>query len=63
MKNQSLQDKPREKEPNVATAVLYHVQKSSRQGYIFVAVTYVALFVIMARLLMYQMDINQQNRR
>lgn len=63
MKNQNLQDKPQEKEPNTATAVIYHVQKAARQGYIFVAVAFVASFVIMARLLMHQMDINQQNRR
>lgn len=63
MKNQNLQDKPQEKEPNTATAVIYHVEKAARQGYIFVAMAFVTLFAFMTRLLMHQMDINQQNRR
>jgi len=63
MKNQNLQDKPQEKEPNTATAVIYHVEKACRQRYIFVAVAFVTLFAFMTRLLMHQMDINQQNRR
>ena len=48
MKNQNnsnLQDKSQEKEPNTATAVIYHVQKAARQGYIFVTVVFVTLFI------------------
>lgn len=63
LNNESLQNEVKKKELNMATAVLYHVQKSARYGYIFVSVAFVALFVIMAKLLMHQMDINQQNRR
>lgn len=48
-------------EPNVATGVIYHVQKAARQGYIFVSVAFVALFAFMTRLLIHQMNINQRN--
>lgn len=53
----------RKEEPNTATAVIYHVEKAARQGYIFAAAAFTALFLIMAGLLAHQMNINQQNER
>lgn len=52
-------DKPQEKEPNTATAVLYHIEKSARIRAIFEAVAFLALAAILA----YQIRINQQNER
>lgn len=57
LNNENLQ----EKEPNVATAVIYHVEKAARQWAIFAAVAFATLFLAMAGLLAYQMNINQRN--
>lgn len=62
LNNESLQnDKPQEKEPNTATAVLYHVQKAARQGYIFAAVAFTALVIVMGLVIVHQMNTNQRN--
>lgn len=52
-------DKSQEKEPNTATAVLYHVEKAARTRAIFEAVAFLAL----AALLAYQINVNKQNDR
>lgn len=52
-------DKPQEKEPNMATAVLYHVEKAARTRAIFETVAFLAL----AALLAYQINVNKQNDR
>lgn len=57
LNNESLQ----EKEPNVATAVIYHVEKAARQWAIFAAVAFATLFLATAGLLAHQMNINQRN--
>lgn len=60
LNNENLQ----EKEPNVATAVIYHVEKAARQWVIFASVAFAmiaALTIAMAGLLAYQMNINQRN--
>lgn len=56
-------DKPQEKEPNTATAVIYHVEKAARQGYIFVTAAFVALTIALGALLAHQMNINYKNDR
>lgn len=57
LNNENLQ----EKEPNTATAVIYHVQKAAKRGYIFAAVAFATMFAIMGGLLAHQMNINQRN--
>lgn len=52
-------DKAQEKEPNTATAVLYHVEKAARTRTIFEAVAFLAL----AALLAFQINVNRQNDR
>lgn len=62
LNNENLQnDKPQEKEPNTATAVIYHVQKAAKRGYIFAAVAFATMFAIMGGLLAHQMNTNQRN--
>lgn len=61
LNNESLQNEVENKEPNTATAVIYHVQKAARRGYIFVAVAFTTMFIIMGALLAHQMNINQRN--
>lgn len=62
LNNESLQnDKPQEKEPNTATAVLYHVQKAARQGYIFVTAAFVTLFICAGLLFAHLVNTNQKN--
>lgn len=62
LNNESLQEHSTQgKEPNTATAVLYHVQKAARRGYIFAAVAFTTMFIIMGALLAHQMNINQRN--
>lgn len=62
LNNESLQnDNGQEKEPNTATAVLYHVQKAAKRGYIFVAVAYVALVIVMGLVIVHQTNTNQRN--
>lgn len=56
-------DKPQEKEPNTATAVIYHVEKAARQGYIFVTAAFAALTIALGALLAHQMNINYKNDR
>ncbi len=56
-------DKPQEKEPNTATAVIYHVEKAARQGYIFVTAAFAALTIALGVLLAHQMNINYKNDR
>lgn len=62
LNNESLQnDEPQEKEPNTATAVLYHVQKAARQGYIFVTAAFVTLFICAGLLVAHLVNANQKN--
>ena len=61
LNNESLQNEVEKKEPNTATAVIYHVQKAARRGYIFAAVAFTTMFIIMGALLAHQMNINQRN--
>ena len=62
LNNESLQnDKSQDKEPNTATAVIYHVEKAARQGYIFAAVAFTTMLIGMGALLAHQMNINQRN--
>lgn len=59
-------DKPQEKEPNTATAVIYHVEKAARQWVIFASVAFTAiaaLTITMGVLLAHQMNINYKNDR
>lgn len=56
-------DKPQEKEPNTATAVIYHVEKAARQWAIFAAVAFTTLIIGMGALLAHQMNINYKNDR
>lgn len=56
-------DKPQEKEPNTATAVIYHVEKAARQGYIFATAAFTALTIALGALLAHQMNINYKNDR
>lgn len=64
LNNESLQNEVEKKEPNTATAVIYHVEKAARQWVIFASVAFAmiaALTIAMAGLLAHQMNINQQN--
>lgn len=62
LNNESLQnDKSQEKEPNVATAVIYHVEKAARQGYIFVTAAFVILFICAGLLVAHLVNTNQKN--
>lgn len=62
LNNESLQnDKSQEKEPNTATAVLYHVQKAARQGYIFVTAAFITLFTCAGLLVAHLVNTNQKN--
>lgn len=61
LNNENLQNEVEEKEPNTATAVIYHVQKAARRGYIFVAVVYVALVIVMGLVIVHQTNTNQRN--
>lgn len=62
LNNESLQnDNGQEKEPNTATVVLYHVQKAAKRGYIFVAVAYATLVIVMGLVIVHQTNINQRN--
>ena len=62
LNNESLQEQStQEKEPNTATAVIYHVQKAAKRGYTFAAVAFTTMFIIMGALLAHQMNINQRN--
>lgn len=61
LNNESLQNEVEEKEPNTATAVLYHVQKAAKRGYIFVAVAYVALVIVMGLIIVHKENTNQRN--
>lgn len=54
-------DNGQEKEPNTATAVIYHVQKAAKRGYIFVAVAYATLVIVMGLVIVHQMNTNQRN--
>lgn len=60
LNNENLQDNE-EKEPNTATAVLYHVQKAAKLGYIFVAVAYATLVIVMGLVIVHQTNTNQRN--
>lgn len=53
----------RKEESNTATAVIYHVEKAARQGYIFAAVAFTALTIALGALLAHQMNINYKNDR
>lgn len=55
-------DKQR-KEPNTATAVIYHVEKAARQWVIFAAVAFTTMLIGMGALLAHQMNINYKNDR
>lgn len=55
------EDNLQEKEPNVATGVIYHVEKAARRGYIFVAVAYATLFIVMGLVIVHQTNTNQRN--
>lgn len=62
LNNESLQEQSTQgKEPNTATAVIYHVEKAARRGYIFAAVAFTTMFIIMGALLAHQININQRN--
>lgn len=62
LNNESLQEHSTQgKEPNTATAVLYHVQKAARRGYIFVAVAYATLVIVMGLVIVHQTNTNQRN--
>lgn len=50
-----------EQEPNVASSVVYHIEKVARRGYIFVAVAYVTLFIVMGLVIIHQINTNQHN--
>lgn len=54
-------DNEQKKEPNTATAVIYHVQKAAKRGYIFVAVAYATLVIVMGLVIVYQINTNQRN--
>lgn len=62
LNNESLQEHSTQgKEPNTATAVLYHVQKAARRGYIFAAVAYATLVIVMGLVIVHQTNTNQRN--
>lgn len=56
---QNKETKTQEQEPNISSAVIYHIEKVSKRWIIFASVAFVA----MALLLAYQMGLKQQSDR
>lgn len=52
-----------EKEPNISSSVIYHIEKISKRWIIFASAAFATLGITLGGALLYQMDINQKNEK